>query len=143
MNTKIHLSAFAVVLATSLCAVRHGEATAPPGRWTPLNGTVFDNETHLTWLAASGGQMHWNAASTYCATLNMKGTGWRLPSAKELQSIIDEKTGLDKTVFSGPAGHYWSITPYSYNVASIWVVQMNGLMTPFPKSTAFEVRCVR
>lgn len=55
------------------------------------NGTITDNATGLTWMQAdSGAGMNWGDALNYCEGSTASGfDDWRLPSAKELQSIVD------------------------------------------------------
>ena len=51
------------------------------------DGTVTDRATGLTWEKNDSGKgMNWEQALAYAAKL---GGGWRLPNAKELQSIVD------------------------------------------------------
>ncbi len=55
------------------------------------DGTITDKATGLTWMKAdSGKQMNWAQALKYAENLKYAGhTDWRLPNAKELQSIVD------------------------------------------------------
>lgn len=55
------------------------------------DGTITDKATGLTWMKADSSQgMDWPAALEYAENLNLAGhDDWRLPNAKELQSIID------------------------------------------------------
>ena len=55
------------------------------------NGTISDTATSLTWMKADSGKgMDWSEAITYCEALSTAGADdWRLPNAKELQSIVD------------------------------------------------------
>ncbi|MBM3178858.1 MAG: DUF1566 domain-containing protein [Chloroflexi bacterium] len=55
------------------------------------NGTVTDNATGLTWMQGdSGTGMNWESALAYCEGYSATGSDdWRLPSVKELQSILD------------------------------------------------------
>jgi hypothetical protein len=64
------------------------------------DGTVLDRATGLMWMQVdsgalkagpfSDGRMNWPQALDWAAGLNYAGhTDWRLPNAKELQSIID------------------------------------------------------
>jgi hypothetical protein len=55
------------------------------------NGTITDNATGLMWMKNDSGTGYdWEAALAYSETLGSGGHGdWRLPNAKELQSIID------------------------------------------------------
>ena len=55
------------------------------------DGTVDDRATGLQWQQADGGTtVDWENALAYCGGLSLAGFGdWRLPNAKELQSIVD------------------------------------------------------
>ena len=55
------------------------------------DGTVTDNATGLMWAQAdSGDAMDWEAAMAYAEGAELAGyDDWRLPNAKELQSIVD------------------------------------------------------
>lgn len=55
------------------------------------NGTVTDAATGLMWQKNDSQQgMDWQEALDYADNLNLDGySDWRLPSAKELQSIVD------------------------------------------------------
>jgi hypothetical protein len=71
------------------------------------NGTITDNATGLTWTqndsgdpsTGSGqGAVNWEDALNYCASLDYAGiSDWRLPNAKELQSIVDYSRSPDAT----------------------------------------------
>jgi hypothetical protein len=63
------------------------------------DGTVADRTTGLTWQQAdSGAGMDWPAALASCAALDLAGhQDWRLPNAKELQSLVDYSRSPDKT----------------------------------------------
>lgn len=71
------------------------------------NGTVTDISTGLTWQKADSGKgMDWKAALAYAEKLELAGKeDWRLPSVKELQSIVDYSRAPDATDRSkrGPA----------------------------------------
>jgi len=55
------------------------------------DGTITDEATDLTWMQADSGKgMDWPTALEYAENLEFAGhSDWRLPNAKELQSIID------------------------------------------------------
>ena len=63
------------------------------------NGTISDNATGLTWMQSdSGNALNWEGAINYCESLEYAGIGdWRLPNAKELQSIVDYDRSPDTT----------------------------------------------
>jgi hypothetical protein len=55
------------------------------------NGTILDRATGLTWAQGDSGQgMDWQHALAWCEATSLAGQNdWRLPNAKELQSILD------------------------------------------------------
>lgn len=55
------------------------------------DGTVVDRATGLTWMKADSGKgLNWEQALKFCEALELAGKDdWRLPDAKELQSIVD------------------------------------------------------
>ncbi len=55
------------------------------------DGTLTDRGTGLTWMQMDSGKgMTWKEALAYAASLELGGhRDWRLPDAKELQSIVD------------------------------------------------------
>jgi hypothetical protein len=67
------------------------------------DGTVSDQATGLMWQQADGGKgRDWEDALAYAEGLRLAGyTDWRLPNAKELQSIVDYSRSPQAT--SSPA----------------------------------------
>ncbi len=55
------------------------------------DGTIIDKATGLTWQQGDNGKAtSWKSALAYCEGLSLAGKkDWRLPNAKELQSIVD------------------------------------------------------
>ncbi len=71
------------------------------------DGTVTDHATGLMWAKADSSKpMDWPAALAWCENLDLAGhDDWRLPNAKELQSIVDYSRAPDAKLASrrGPA----------------------------------------
>lgn len=70
------------------------------------NGTVSDAANGLMWLqadsgaygAGDGGAMDWQDALVWCDALTVAGyEDWRLPDAKEMQSLVDYTRSPDTT----------------------------------------------
>ncbi len=63
------------------------------------NGTVTDLATGLMWQQAdSASGMNWEDGLSYCEDLSLGGfDDWRMPNAKELQSIVDYTRSPDTT----------------------------------------------
>ena len=97
-----------VWLASSL------RAAAPTGRFVINGAIVTDSVTGLTWQKASDNTTRlYTDANTYCTanTPALPGSGWRLPSLKELATLYDASIGTGArwdSSFSGVAGSYWT-----------------------------------
>jgi len=63
------------------------------------DGTITDQATGLTWMQDDSGKgLNWRDALEYAESLELAGhDDWRLPSAKELQSIVDYSRSPDTT----------------------------------------------
>ena len=63
------------------------------------DGTITDLSTGLMWMKADSGKtMNWEEALSYSENLEYGGySDWRLPNAKELQSIVDYTHAPDAT----------------------------------------------
>ncbi|HEX7480714.1 MAG TPA: DUF1566 domain-containing protein [Polyangiales bacterium] len=93
----------------------------------------------------------WAEAKAYCVGLSLAGTGWRLPTKAELESIVDYGSvspAIDLTAFSGtPAYWFWSSSPYvgpPGSSGNAWVVNFsNGHSVYYGAASTYGVRCVR
>lgn len=63
------------------------------------DGTISDQATGLMWAQADSGEaLTWQESLDYCENLSLAGyTDWRLPDAKELQSLVDYSRSPDTT----------------------------------------------
>lgn len=63
------------------------------------DGTITDNATGLMWQQADDGTTrNWENALAYAENLTLAGhSDWRMPNAKELQSIVDYSRSPDAT----------------------------------------------
>jgi hypothetical protein len=124
-------------------------AGAPPGRYTVSADTVLDTVTTLTWQRSAPITTYtWANAGAYCSSLSLSGTGWRLPTVKELQSLVDISVyapAIDTVAFPGtPSNYFWSSSPVAGPGGSAWVVPFASGGTDFNAMTyANQVRCVR
>jgi hypothetical protein len=139
------------LLAGLLCAFASpAVANAPPGRYTfPAAGTVYDTRTNLTWQQADDTNSYTqSAATTYCANLSLAGTGWRLPTVAELESIVDDtrsNPAIDPTAFPGAQiASFWSSTPIAGASGHAWMIMFDyGVAQGPTTSSTYRVRCVR
>jgi Protein of unknown function (DUF1566) len=113
-----------------------------------------DNVTNLIWSLHSGfGDWTTYARTTLPAAHNTGagrcgGTGWRLPTRRELLSIVDlsgVSPSIDSAYFPATqAGYYWTNDPYQPNPAGAWYVNFNdGYSNAGNTAVTFYVRLVR
>jgi hypothetical protein len=57
------------------------------------NGVVYDSKTKLEWIAGSGKNMSWVEAKEWAKDLEIDGSGWRMPTRKELETLYQEGKG--------------------------------------------------
>ncbi len=144
-----------------------GSVAQPVPHYTIKNGTVFDNGTKLTWLQGYDPVVSLpNGVANYCASLTLDGGGWRGPSVKELESIVDDTRvvpSIDTSAFQVPSGtstadtlsfyatSAWAGTPASQET---WEVDFDDgsnstgdssiSVLPYPSNNNFlQVRCVK
>lgn len=141
-------------------ALEKGVAWPTPRFADNGNGTVTDQLTGLIWMKIANalGSKTWTEAlldasklqAGFCGlTDGSKPGDWRLPNARELQSLID----FSKMAPALPSGHpfagvsngnYWSSTNYNIFSASAWKVNLGGgMMNAESKTSECFVWCVR
>ncbi len=78
------------------------------------DGTITDKATHLMWMQTDNGAgLRWEDALRYADTTTYAGhSDWRLPSVKELQSIVDyqRSPGITGSPAIDPLFHCTAIT---------------------------------
>jgi hypothetical protein len=147
VNPLRFLSASTLV---AMALLAPAQASAPAGRYMVTNGTVYDTKTKLTWQQTiSTSTFSWSAADNYCFGLTsaLPGTGWRLPTIKEIQTLVDYtvKNGpyIDQGAFPAPYGSsYWSATPLP-NSSNAWLLTSDGTTATDVVPQVYNVRCVR
>ncbi|MDX1959641.1 MAG: DUF1566 domain-containing protein [Leptospiraceae bacterium] len=124
-------------------------------------GTVKDRATGLVWQKCSSGYTNttnctggsattitWSGALSYCNSLGLAGRTWRLPSVKELNSLVDKSLStsptINTTIFPNTSPNfYWSSTTISSSTMIAWVVFfLNGNVNNSNKTDNNYVRCV-
>lgn len=127
------------------------------------DGTVRDSSSNLVWQKCSAGQtndsdctgaaslVNWQGALTYCSTLNLGGRSWRLPSANELSSLLDDgfrRPAINTYYFPNTpvdSSHdHWSSTTYLPVLSNAWDVYFyEGSVARMNKTLITEyTRCV-
>lgn len=95
------------------------------------DGTVTDNTTGLMWIQQpdSSGFVSWDQAFDFCDSLSLADhTDWRMPSIKELLSLIDYEWGDSSMPFGRWTYSFWSSTTYAGNTNRVWKVNVASQM---------------
>jgi hypothetical protein len=118
-----------------------GNPLAAAPRYTAHNGYVTDNATGLSWeMPAPAGTADYAATIARCDALTAGGiTVWRLPSIKELQTLVDvtkSAPAMDTSFFtdvSADVEMFWSASPAIYAPQQpdlIWLLQDDSGVPP-------------
>jgi len=130
-------------------AVRGGQSGSFDKLVSNGDSTVTDTATGLMWQQETSGTMNWGASLGYCENLSLAGySDWRLPTAKELASIVDHSKfnpAIDSGYFPNTkSSYYWSSTIDANNNGKAWLVYfITGHINNLYKSNTYYVRAVR
>jgi hypothetical protein len=125
------------------------DAEAPRGHFVVKDEIVEDTATKLSWQRSAPDMSYAHAAAaSYCTDLKLEGSGWRLPTIKELHTLVDEtKTlpAIDDAAFpDAPAVFFWTSTILPTFAQYSWGVNFaDGSDTWLARESAQRVRCVR
>jgi Protein of unknown function (DUF1566) len=115
------------------------------------NGTVTDESTGLMWQQETPDKpMDWKSSAEHCKYLRLAGyTDWRLPTNKELISLVDysrHNPAINTTYFPTTvvSSLYWSSTTYASDTLLVWGVYFyNGHEYLNYQNGSLYVRAVR
>jgi hypothetical protein len=144
-------------LAQAAC-IPNEPLTRPDSRYqaADANGTeVKDLETGLVWQRCVLGQQ-WDGKSCTgdavaqdwnLAVKTTKGSAWRLPTQKELQSLSEtscSELALNQTWFgSGPSGWFWTSTDMGSPDGAVVVHSGSSLIANLVKKLPLYIRWVK
>jgi hypothetical protein len=125
-------------------------------------GVARDLKTGLTWQRTTpSGRRQLAEAKAYCAApAGLPGTGWRLPTIKELLTLVDfakpDKFRIDASVFDTPTAPgdpysvFWSATsvvskpPFAQYTSGTWNLYFDsGRNNDVDSTVPAFIRCVR
>lgn len=133
------------------------QATTPESKFTDNgDGTVTDLVTGFMWKKSHEptGIYTWQGALQMAQAVNTGGgfagyTDWRVPNAKELRSIVEEKCydpAINLSVFpETPSDYFWTSSPDAEVGAYAWIVNFRwgGDAMDNKDNTHHYVRLVR
>jgi hypothetical protein len=126
-----------------------GGKQGPASRLVAAKDTVQDTATGLEWQRATQPAAAWLDALAACVALDLDGhKDWRLPTAKELLSIVEDRAlspSTDIAAFPNtPAEWFWSGSPGLAPPNYGWTVSFtDGFSTPAAVTQLYVYRCVR
>ena len=123
----------------------------PPALVDNGDGTISDNNTKLMWQQQDTNNIHtYSNAISHCNDLShAEYSDWRLPSKKELISIVDFgriNPAIDVSKFPNiKSSTYWTSTVSNYSGSYAWTVTFSqGKFVPAAQSRfGFWALCVR
>jgi formylglycine-generating enzyme required for sulfatase activity len=116
-----------------------------------LPGIVLDKRLHLYWQDNRVSQKNsddWYEANDYCEKLALNGMDkWRLPTFKELFSIVDytrTNPAVNSAFSFTHEDTYWTSTNFAATPSRAWTIDFRTGATYYSyKSTNHGIRCVR
>ena len=151
------LSLFAANAALAAC-IPNEPLTRPDSRYQSVNADaseVKDLDTGLVWQRCVMGQK-WDGKSCTgdaiaqdwnLAVKTVAGTGWRLPTQKELEGLAEKscaELALNQTWFgSGPSGWVWTATDLGSPDGAVVVHSGSSLIANLVKKLPLYIRWVK
>jgi hypothetical protein len=118
-------------------------AVPPANQYTAIStDEVQDNYTKLIWQrdGAASGLITWDAAVQYCAALTLGGNTWRLPTVRELATLVDENQvapAINRTMFPNTKygarsnNWYWASHHQRNSTTASWGLNFDDGFTGF------------
>jgi hypothetical protein len=144
-DPAIHLGRVRCVSGPPSC--KDPDAGASP--YAVSDDAVQDLSTGLVWKrAVEHDNYTWDAAKAFCAKVAVDGGAFRLPSLRELLTLVDIARfdpAIDTSAFPGTPGElFWTSSPSHPSVGTAWGVHFTrGSSAAAAVGTKAHVRCVR
>jgi hypothetical protein len=160
-----HIQGYAYVISNATCASGTLEKTEADNfrcvRGSDLDvglfldqedGTVVDLTTGMMWQQGDDEQERsWEEALSFCEALVLaEHEDWRVPTAKEIATLVDNlgfNFSINEDVFLGTPGHFWSATTFigAEHKHEAYALHSNGALGYFgdEKVLLQRIRCVR
>jgi hypothetical protein len=149
----------------ALATLARADTDAPPDQYNLFNlnsQVIQDDWTLLVWQRyPPTTQVSFYDAEVYCANLMLPtgsgaSTGWRLPSYKELMTLVDEAPHveyddgalitkwIDGDAFPGATvtTPYWTSSPYPVGSGDAYTIDFSTGLPDHQNGNSYLVRCV-
>jgi hypothetical protein len=145
--STIHRRLLTTTTALVVTCAATARADAPAGRYTVAGAVVTDTKTKLVWQQKTAMPGKRADAIAYCAGL---GTAWRIPTMKELMTLVDDSRtrpaidpvfaskATDSCMTSSVVGRLTVLDPQAY-----WLVNFLDGSNVFGSADGGCLRCVK
>ncbi len=101
---------------------KHGDIIGRDGDFIlDRAGIVFDKKADLEWYAGPDRDTTWDEAKSWAESLSIDGSGWRMPTIKELRTLYKQDAGtLNMTPLLKVTG-WWIWSVETKDSFSVWV----------------------
>lgn len=148
-STRAALHAHTAEAHRVRCVASPGRADAPRGHFKLAPESVEDTATELIWQrSVPEMKLGQSDAEDYCAGLTLDDATWRLPTLKELHTLVDETQTaptIDREAFPNtPSAQFWTSSHLATFPIYAWAVDFaTGADLWFATDKLRHVRCVR
>ena len=134
------------------CVQETTVAEVPLSHYEIASGEVLDTQTGLVWQQVSDAEgVSWSTALEKCAGLKLNDHAWRVPSIKELQTLVDDSRmgiAIDTATFTDvphdSESNFWSSSRQARSSTQVWFSFVFGVYTgTMDSQVKYRVRCVR
>ena len=107
-------------------------------------GIVIDHVTNLEWQDTPIKNKDWYGSKNYCNALSLDGGGWRLPTIRELETLVNYTKShnvVDDIFENVRSGNYWSLNEYENksNPDKAWIVRFQSWGYSLPELKTNDV----
>lgn len=90
------------------------------------NGVVYDKNTNLEWVGGPDNGTNWNEAKRWVENLAVAGSGWRMPTKKELKTLYKKGAGSRNMTPLLKTTGWWIWSGETEGTSMDWAFQFYG-----------------
>lgn len=106
-------------------------------------GIVFDKKSNLEWYAGPDINTTWDEAKSWAESLSIDGSGWRMPTIKELRTLYKQDAGTRNMTPLLKVTGWWIWSVETKDSSSAWLYSFKlGKEYLFQRSSSFNFRAL-
>ncbi len=90
------------------------------------SGVVYDKKTGFEWIAGPDNNTTWDEAKSWVESLDTAGSGWRMPTRKELKSLYKKDSGTRNMTPLLKTTGWWAWSGEIKGSSSAWIFLFNS-----------------